>query len=202
MPSTSIFILYCRLTFDNDVRDTEASNRMSKALFTIYSLEEQLALVFSSPSKEMKNISFISTSSFINLSNHQRKRPMAFVIPFFASQMGLFNSLRRTFTSYKAPKMKLNSYACHTARFIMSAKKRQRKEKGLKVSSLRFVVLLSSHLSESSTCGDIILFELLPINFSWVYFNDVNTLCDLCHKKGQDWIVISWGNCEHVFITF
>lgn len=33
---------------------------------------------------------------------------------------------------------------------------------------------------------DIILLEFLPTNsLSWLYFNDVNTLCDLCYEKGR-----------------
>lgn len=60
----------------------------------------------------------------------------------------------------------------------------ERKEKGLNVSSACCFIL--QPLISSFTWGDIILFEFLPINFSWLYFNDVNTLCDLCYKEGRN----------------
>ena len=65
----------------------------------------------------------------------------------FSAQMGLFNSLPSTFTSHKAPKMKLPRNACHTVRFIMSAKIAEKRKRDLK-SFLRLVVLFLSHLSK------------------------------------------------------
>lgn len=79
-----------------------------------YCLEETIGLRHSLPSEGMNNIlSRFNKFFHINLSNRQ-KEANGFVICLFA-QMGLFNSLHSTFTSYKAPKMKLDSYACHTA---------------------------------------------------------------------------------------
>lgn len=106
-----------------------------------------------------------STSSFINLSNQLKEANGFCVISHFA-KMGLFNSLHSTFTSYKAPKMKLNSNACHTAQDLYCQQKSDIKEAKKRDSKylLRLVVLFSSHLSEALRGGNIILFEFLPIN--------------------------------------
>lgn len=125
------------------------------------SLSRRKQLAFAIPSTiKMKNI-YSNFNKFFHIPQYSvsnKKRPMAFLISHFAG-IGLFNSLHSTFTSYKAPKMKLNSNACHTAKDLYCQQKSSTK-KGKKRDSkytylLRLVVLFSSHLSEALRGGTL-----------------------------------------------
>lgn len=53
---------------------------------------------------------------------------------------------------------------------------------------LGLVVLFSKHLSQALRGGHYPT-AVATYKLSWLYFNDVNTLCDLCYKEGR--IVLS-----------